>query len=153
MAARELTHAKSRGFTPSSGLALSPFSSALRSQKAGMQSVQITQSPLQTGTDTVQRTAISSAISTAVILSLVDRSMASSERAIQLQRSPVRGLSWLRCDGDHAPTGCLPVALRLHMRPPRKQPVPKLSGFRRGRPTPVEPALLLPRCWNILPRD
>jgi hypothetical protein len=35
---------------------------------------------LQTGTGTVQRTAISTAASTAVIFSLVDRSMASSER-------------------------------------------------------------------------
>ena len=35
---------------------------------------------LQTGTGTVQRTAISTVASTAVIFSLVDRSMASSER-------------------------------------------------------------------------
>jgi hypothetical protein len=35
---------------------------------------------LQTGTGRVQRTAISTAASTAVIFSLVDRSMASSER-------------------------------------------------------------------------
>jgi hypothetical protein len=39
---------------------------------------------LQTGTGTVQRTAISTAISAAVIFSLVDRSMASSERDANL---------------------------------------------------------------------
>ena len=39
---------------------------------------------LQTGTGTVQRTAISTAASTAVIFSLVDRSMASSERDANL---------------------------------------------------------------------
>jgi hypothetical protein len=39
---------------------------------------------LQTGTGTVQRTAISTVASTAVIFSLVDRSMASSERDANL---------------------------------------------------------------------
>jgi hypothetical protein len=43
---------------------------------------------LQTGTGTVQRTAISTVASTAVIFSLVDRSMASSERDANLSAAP-----------------------------------------------------------------
>ena len=59
---------------------------------------------LQTGTGTVHRTAISTAASTAVIFSLVDRSMASSERDANLSAGrPIRSLSCLRCDEDHAP--------------------------------------------------
>jgi hypothetical protein len=61
---------------------------------------------LHTGTGTAQTTAISTAAITAVIFSLVDRSMASSERD-PTSAPPIRGLSRLRCDGDHAPTGCL----------------------------------------------
>jgi hypothetical protein len=43
---------------------------------------------LQTGTGTVQRTAISTAVSTAVIFSLVDRSMESSECDPTLSAAP-----------------------------------------------------------------
>jgi hypothetical protein len=42
-----------------------------------------------------------------VIFSLVDKSMASLRTRCQPQRRPIRGLSSLRCDGDHTPTGCL----------------------------------------------
>jgi hypothetical protein len=65
------------------------------------------QPPPQTGTGTAQRTAISTVASTAVIFSLVDRSMASLRTRCQPQRRRIRCLSCLRCDGDHAPTGCL----------------------------------------------
>ena len=48
---------------------------------------------LQTGTGTVHRTAISTAASTAVIFSLVDRSMASSERDANLSAAALYAAS------------------------------------------------------------
>jgi hypothetical protein len=66
---------------------------------------------LQTGTGKAHTTAISAAISTTVIFSLVDKSMASLRARCQPQRRAVRGLSCLHCDGDHAPTGCLSVSI------------------------------------------
>jgi hypothetical protein len=62
---------------------------------------------LQAGTGTVQIAAINTAAITAVIFSLVDRLMASSERDANLSAALYGGLSCLRCDGDHAPTGYL----------------------------------------------
>ena len=47
---------------------------------------------LQTGTGTAQTTAISTAAITAVIFSLVDRSMASSGSDANLSGRPIRGL-------------------------------------------------------------
>ena len=84
---------------------------------------------LKMGTGTVHSTAISTVAITAVIFSFVERLMASSERDAQRHRRPIRGRSCLRCDGDHAPTGCLTQTLlwrkwadRLHG-PDRYAPV------------------------------
>jgi hypothetical protein len=59
---------------------------------------------LQTGTGTAQTTAISTAAITAVIFSLVDRSMASSG-AMPISAAALYAAWGLRCDVDHAPTG------------------------------------------------
>jgi hypothetical protein len=72
---------------------------------------------LQTGTGTAQSTAINTVASTAMIFSLVDRSMVSSERVAP----PISDLACLRCDGDHAPTGCLSASIAeraCRLRPP-----------------------------------
>ena len=68
---------------------------------------------LQTGTGTAQTTAISTAAITAVIFSLVDRSMA-SPGAVPISAPPYTRPGCSRCDVDHAPTGCLS---RLSPRP------------------------------------
>jgi hypothetical protein len=87
---------------------------------------------LQTGTGKLHNTAISTAAITAVIFNLVDRTMASLRTRCQPQRRPVRALSCLRCDGDHAPTGCLSC---LPARPACRlwrlayEPPPRHSGF------------------------
>ena len=66
---------------------------------------------LQTGTGTVQTTAISTVAITAVIFSLVDRFMASSRERGRASRPASTGActppGCLCCDVDHAPTGCL----------------------------------------------
>jgi hypothetical protein len=68
---------------------------------------------LQTGTGTAHTTAISAAISTTVIFSLVDKSMASRTRCQPRHRS-LRALSCLRCDGDQL----RPAASRVYRRAP-----------------------------------
>ena len=62
---------------------------------------------LQTGTGTAQTTAISIVASAAVIFSLVDKSMASSERDANLSAALYAASRAYCCDADHTTTGCL----------------------------------------------
>jgi hypothetical protein len=83
---------------------------------------------LQTGTGTVQIAATNTAAITAVIFSLVDRLMASSERDANLSAALYAGLSCLRCDGDHPPTEEICPSRWCAGRPP----LPRQAGRRRG---------------------
>jgi hypothetical protein len=88
----------------------------------------------QTGTGTVQIAAINTAAITAVIFNLMDRSIASSE-AMPTSTSPIRGLSCLRCDADHVPTGCFAGSPR------------PLVGFGPKAPPPDQRST--GRCWPV----
>ena len=87
MAAIEATNAEPKGFRglAEDGSAPSPRHPMTMSGESGDDLRIVSRiENLQTGTGTVQRTAISTVASTAVIFSLVDRSMASSERDANL---------------------------------------------------------------------
>jgi hypothetical protein len=162
VAAKELTHARPRCFTSlwhhdcmyanAEAAGVSLVASEARPGQLPLRrafcsrprQVKILRRPvfLHTGTGTAQTTAISTAAITAVIFSLVDRSIASSKERNAEHRArpwplPVHRLAVYVCDADHAPTGypaCLSPRPLVGFGWRRGL---RVRGWLRGRPSQI----------------